>query len=432
MARIKSFPGSLSSPAGARTSTSPRGWAVLAASLALAAAPTVLGCDCGGNTPRRGPCAADSPPAGCGQVCTPSDPCPTGLFCNAGACTAECADGTDFECTSGRVCSSQGRCVLAGSDAGPMMEDAPFIPVDAYLGDVPAPDNTCASVMLDATRVIPNVLLIVDRSGSMESNRFGAVTRWEALDGALFDPASGLVPGLESSVRFGIAMYSNDTRSPACPDLYTVPCALNNAEPIEAEYTLRTPPRGDTPTGESISAVLGMIDTLVPERSATSPTFFVLATDGEPDLCADGTALDEGRAASVAATTEAFGMGINTYVVSVGAEVSTTHLQDVANAGAGTSGAPFYVATDTAGLVDALRTIIRGVASCDVRLEGMVVPSLACDGTVRLGPDALMCGTDWMLLDDGRTIRLLGAACDRLQSSGETLTAAFPCEAILE
>jgi hypothetical protein len=62
----------------------------------------------------------------------------------------------------------------------------------------------------------------------------------------------------------------------------------------------------------------------------------------------------------------------------------------------------------------------------------MVVPALACDGTVRLGAEALRCGTDWMLLDDGRTIRLIGPACERLQGSGETLTASFPCEAILE
>ncbi len=391
------------------------------------------GCDCEGMAP-RGPCGDESPPAGCGQACSSAAPCPGGLFCGAGRCTAECADGTDHECTGGRVCGPQGRCISAETDAGPMIvEDAPFVMVDAYLGDVPAPDNTCASVMLDATRVIPNVLLVVDRSGSMQTNEFSpGVTRWDALEGALFDPASGLVTGLESSVRFGIAMYSNDDRAMGCPDLYTVGCTLNNAESIEAEYTLRTPPRGETPTGQSISAVLGRIDELVPDRSATSPTFFVLATDGEPDLCEDGAALDEGRAASVAATGEAFGLGINTYVVSVGAEVSTTHLQDVANAGVGMTGAPFYVATDTAGLVSALRTIIRGVASCDVVLEGMVEPTLACEGTVRLGADALDCGTDWMLLPDGHTIRLVGAACDRLQSAGETLTASFPCEAILE
>ncbi len=427
MARKKSFPRSVRSRI-VREVARLRG--PLLASALVATALGVSACDCEGTT-RNGPCA-DSPPLdGCGQACSSAAPCPGGLFCAAGQCTAEC--GIGHGCSTGRVCSAQGRCVAPDTDAGMVVgEDAPFVMVDAYLGDVPAPDNTCASVMLDATRVIPNVLLVVDRSGSMESNEFSpGVSRWDALQGALFDPATGLVTGLESSVRFGIAMYSNDTRTAACPDLFTVPCTINNAESLQAEHTLRTPPRGDTPTGESISAVLGMIDTLVPERGATSPTFFVLATDGEPDLCADGTALDAGRAASVAATNEAYGMGINTYVVSVGAEVSEAHLQDVANAGVGMTGAPFYVATDTAGLVGALRTIIRGVASCDVRLEGMVEPSMACDGTVRLGPDALMCGTDWMLLDDGRTIRLLGAACDRLQSSGETLTAAFPCEAIL-
>lgn len=402
---------------------------VLVCSLAVLA-----GCDCG-EPPRRGPCGGAMPLAGCDQACGAAEPCPSGLYCGSGGtCTADCALGTSSTCSSGRVCSAEGRCVSPSVDAGgPMAEDSPFVMIDAPLGDVPAPDNTCASVMLDATRVIPNVMLIVDRSGSMESNEFSpGVTRWDALETALFDPANGLVTGLEASVRFGIAMYSNDTRTMTCPDLFTVPCRLRNAEAIEAEYIFRTPPRGDTPTGQSISAVLGMIDTLVPERSATSPTFFVLATDGEPDTCEDGTDLALGRMRSVEGVTAAFDVGINTYVVSVGAEVAMSHLQDVANAGAGAPGSPFYVATDTVALVEALRTIVRGVASCDVRLEGMVVPALACDGTVSLGGTPLMCGTDWMLLDDGRTIRLLGAACDRLQSSGETLTASFPCEAVLE
>jgi hypothetical protein len=398
---------------------------------ALALAPLAAGCD--SDPPRRGPCGGSTPPAGCDQPCGAAEPCPAALYCGtSGTCTADCVPGSST-CGAGRTCGSDGRCVAAGVDAG-MVEgpDAFFMRPDAYSDDVGAPDNTCASVMLDATRVIPNVMLIVDRSGSMASNEFSpGVSRWDALETALFDPAAGLVTTLESSVRFGITMYSNDTRSMACPDLFSVPCALNNAESIEAEYTLRTPPRGDTPTGQSVSAVLGTIDTLVPERGPTSPTFFVLATDGEPDLCEDGTDLVGGRARSVEAAMAAYAAGINTYVVSVGSEVSTTHLQDVANAGVGAMGAPFWVATDTAGLVSALSSIIRGVASCDVRLEGMVVPALACDGTVRLGADALSCGTDWMLLDDGQTIRLLGAACDRLQTSGETLTASFPCEAIL-
>lgn len=425
MARIKMFPRSQVLAALREASATPK---VIALALGLVGGLSVAGCDCEGNSGRRGPCTAERPIPGCDQACSTAAPCPNGLFCSAGACTAECAPGTEYTCSAGRVCSSQGRCVAAG-DGGDL--DAPFVPVDAYLGDVPAPDNTCASVMLGATRVIPNVMLVVDRSGSMASNEFSpGVSRWDALNTALFDPASGLVTGLESSVRFGIAMYSNDTRTVACPDLNTVPCALNNAESLEAEFTLRTPPRGETPTGQSISAVLGTIDTLVPTRDATSPTIFVLATDGEPNTCEDGTDRETGRRLTVEATTAAYDLGINTYVVSVGAEVATAHLQEVANAGVGAPGAAFYVANDTAALVSALRTIIGGVVSCDVRLEGMVEPSLACEGSVRLGGSAINCGTDWMLLDDGSTIRLVGSACDRLQD-GETLTAAFPCEAIL-
>ncbi len=400
-------------------------WAPLA--LVALAALVSVGCECEGPT-RRGPCTGESPLAGCGQTCSTAAPCPSGLYCASGSCTADCAIGTTYTCTGGRVCSSEGRCEGA-IDAGER-DDAPFVRADAYYGDVPPPDNTCASVTLDATRVIPNVILVIDRSGSMATNEFSAgVSRWAALRRALLDPSEGLVPELQTSARFGVAFYSSVPGT--CPDLNTIACRLGNAERIETEFTRLTPPRGDTPTGQSMAALLGMIDTLAPERGPDAPTFFVLATDGEPNTCEDGSDHAGGRANTVAAVTAAHEAGIDTYVVSVGAEVAASHLQDVANAGMGTSDAPFWVATDTEGLVAALRSIVRGVVSCDVHLDGMVSTSMACDGTVRLGDDVLECGTDWMILDDGQTIRLIGPACDRLRSSGETLTASFPCEAIL-
>lgn len=403
---------------------------VLRASLALLFASASLaasGCECDGPT-RVGPCVGDDRLPGCGQECSAAAPCPSGLYCASGACTAECAPGTDFTCRAGYVCADDGRCVSA-SDGGERL-DAPFTLPDVQFGDVEAPDNTCASVTLDATRVIPNVLLVIDRSGSMATNEFAAgETRWAALRGALLDPSSGLVPELETSVRFGVAFYSSVAGT--CPDINSIPCQLRNAERIEAEYTRLTPPRGDTPTGQSINAIMAAIDTLAPERGADSPTFIVLATDGEPNTCEDGADQAGGRALSVAAVQAAHEAGIDTYVVSVGAEVATSHLQDVANAGVGGTAAPFWVATDAALLTESLRTIVRSVVSCDVHLDGEVARSQACDGTVRLGDDRLECETDWTILEDGQTIRLLGAACERLKRSGETLTASFPCEAIL-
>jgi hypothetical protein len=272
---------------------------------------------------------------------------------------------------------------------------------------------------------------VIDRSGSMDQNFDGTGTRWEVLERALVDNPDGLIYMLQSSVRFGTAMYTNESSPSGCPDLLTVPCAIDNYATIQADYTTRGP-GGQTPTGESVSAVLSMIDTLAPVR--TDPTIIVLATDGEPDTCADGNDEVNGRIMSVNAAMDAYAAGVRLYVISVGTDTATSHLQEVANAGVGmpvSSGtAPFWVATDTAGLRDALTMIVGGVLSCTVQLEGMIDVAQACSGTVTLGTDTLACGTDWRAVDSTH-IELLGAACTRLQTTMDELSATFPCGVVI-
>lgn len=391
----------------------------LALGVALGAAGLASGCDCSGDVQSVGPCQSASPPTGCGAECGAARPCRAGLYCGpAGTCTADCAAG---EACSGGVCSSDGHCVPG--DAGP--------PRDAAPRDAPAPDNTCASVSVGATRTTPNVILVIDRSGSMDRDFEGSTSRWDTLENALLAMPSGPIFSLQSSVRFGVAMYTDESGIAGCPDLVTIPAALGNYTAIDTRYRMEGP-GGQTPTGDSIQAILGMLDTLAPVRD--DPTILVLATDGEPDTCEDGNDEVNGRLESIAAVEAAFSMGVRTFVVSVGTDVGMTHLQDVANAGlghaAGDPPAEFWVATDTTGLVTALEEIIGGVVSCQVTLEGRIDPAEACSGTVRLGTDELECGTDWRAIDETR-IELLGAACDRLQTSSDELTATFPCGVVI-
>lgn len=393
----------------------------------------VGGCDCGGPS-RNGVCNVPSPPASCGESCSATDRCPTGFYCTgAGTCSADCS--ASVACASGFSCSADGQCVALtdGSLADGSSADARDIgPRDAELVD-----NTCAAVDLNASRVTPNVLLIVDRSGSMASEDFptgSGTTRWDALRDALLDTPDGLLFSLQSSVRFGFVTYESGGRGSTCPNLVTVPCAIDNYSTIETSYTGQDP-AGGTPTGDSMTAVLGMLDTLVPTADAGDPTIFILATDGEPDTCEDGDDEVGGRRESVDATTASFAAGVSTYVISVGSDVGADHLQDVANAGLGRSGsdpdAPFWVANDTAGLNEALATIIGGVVNCELTLSGSIDPTMACSGEVRLDGTPIPCDdpNGWRAID-ATTIELTGTACDDLQG-GAALTARFPCEAVV-
>jgi hypothetical protein len=63
-----------------------------------------------------GACFADPAPTGCGDACGLTTPCPSGLYCFAGVCTADCSAA--LPCPSGQTCASDGTCVGGGNDAG--------------------------------------------------------------------------------------------------------------------------------------------------------------------------------------------------------------------------------------------------------------------------------------------------------------------------
>lgn len=301
--------------------------------------------------------------------------------------------------------------------------------------DVPLLDSrsdACASVVVDTHRTPPNVMVIIDRSGSMSQPFSGEATRWEALHTALTSMPDGLAYQLRDTVRFGAVMYSEEPETPGCPELGTATARLDGYIAIDFEY-MRNVPGGNTPTGDAVMATLDRLTTLVPD---TGPIHLVLATDGEPATCADGTDVMGGRALVIEQVTAAFERGIRTHVLSVGTEIANTHLQEVANAGAGHEpgepDSPFWVATDYTTLRDSLSEIVGGVISCEIELEGMIDPAFACEGTVTLDGDILACRTDWRPIDSSH-IELIGPACARLrdESAEETLVASFPCDVFI-
>lgn len=342
----------------------------------------------------------------CGGSCVGDDDCGPDLFCASDfRCRADCTPG-GTECGAGWECA-HGRCV----------ED-------------------CPSIVVDLTPVTPTVVLLIDQSGSMEEE-FGGMTRWEAVVEALGDPADGILPALESEVRFGATLYTSHNGSlggEACPVLQSIPPALDQAEEIRT-LLVANGPDGDTPTGESIAAVAAAL-TGAPDPP-DGPQIIVLATDGEPDTCAVPNP-QEGQAESVAAAQAAFASGIRIFVLSVGSDVGAGHLQDMANAGrglpvGGPTDAPYYVADDPAELAAAFRTIIGGVRSCTLTLDGEVDPADRGLGSVRLdGEPVPYDDTDGWTMTDGHTLELRGAACaEYLGAGAPTLSAEWPCGTII-
>ncbi len=422
-------------------------------------APAACSSDTGVETkPGLGPCTGPS----C-QTCTTDIECPAGSYCKSGACGQDCAPGSDT-CGAGMTCSG-GRCTPASSSGGAGgggsggsaggIVGPPINVTDAGM-DVEMMDaDACAKTSVELSSETPNVLLLVDRSGSMADELSGGVSRWAAVREALVNPSMGLVPTLQAEVNLGLALYTGPDRgrvgdmdtvgtddpdyveTEECPYLVQVPIAPSNAVPIEMAYRpvmMSTNANGQTPTGESIEAaapaLLALDPMLYPGRKV-----IVLATDGEPDLCADGNDEVGGRQRSVDAVTAAYTMGITTFVISVGSQVGEAHLHEIANLGQGLPADDpmdrFYRAADATQLAQAFDDIVNGVRSCTFTLDGKVTTD-GSEGSVTIdGNPLVQDDPDGWRLNSPTEVEFLGAACDQIKTGDHLVNVSFPCDVII-
>ena len=377
-------------------------------------------------------CEDDGAPEGCGDSCETASSCGSGTFCQDGLCDAVCTP-EGGECGSAGFCSSAGRCIPLTQEGGAGGNGG---------------GSECQSVQVTPTRSIPNVMFLVDQSSSMNSNFPGAANRWAAARTAI----TGITSDLEGIVRFGLTTYtsSGGTAGGECPKLPTqVDFALDNAAAIAGAYPSTRPSRdgGDTPTGDSIDALVEVITSDPPPSDG--PTIIVLATDGLPDSCADPNPPDndpDRRAATedlaVKAAENAFDSeGIETFILSVGPDVSDSHLREMANVGIGLprdtpedDAALFWKATNADDLTTAFEDIVRGSISCEVEIDKPFanVEQACRQGDVRLNGSPITCPNGWRVKPGANNIiELLGSACSTFKEGVSELTAEFPCGAVV-
>jgi len=326
--------------------------------------------------------------------------------------------------------------------------------------------NDCASVSVAANRRTPDVMLVVDGSGSMEE-QFGMGTRWNGLDAALNAQGTGLVTQLAGAVKFGMTIYQRaDVNS--CPTLTEVPTMLNNAAMIASTFQ-SVQPQGGTPTGEALSAVVAKLPDQAQQLDVeTEPRIIILATDGMPNgcgappdksICPDVPPLIPGFPAgpdpfcvanyfamlppdyqkTVDAARAAKAKGIDVYVISLAPGMQQqSELQRVANVGLGldeamSPGAPIYDAANPMALRDALISIVGGAVGCLLQIEGTLDVSRACSGTVKLDTTVLTCDdpNGWRAVD-ATHIELQGTACTMFESNPTVhLDASWPCGVVI-
>lgn len=334
----------------------------------------------------------------------------------------------------------------------------------------------CATAMVNTSTATPDIMFVIDGSGSMCEN-FGGSTRWQALRSALLDTTQGLIYQLQASVWFGMVlydgtidlllaltgagngsvsecavMYTEMKATGECPQLIDVPIMVNNAAAIDMAFPA-TELGGSTPTDRAMEHA---VDLMIGRQNADPdgdphPQYIILATDGQPnDICVGGVGGDGSaqRAGVIAAVDRGVAGGITTFVISLAGGDSSLqqHLDEVARHGQPSDpNAKTFSPMTPQDLVATLAAVLGGAIGCEVVLNGQVVAGRECSGLVEVNGNRLPCCLDggaagwscddaaasvpdgWRLKDE-RTVELMGAACTQfLLAPVASLRAAFPC-----
>lgn len=422
---------------------------------------------------------------GCGDSCKKSSDCLEGLYCDADSqeCSADCIAGKDEDdkYCDGEACMDDGQCEGSrdSSVEGSGQDTISFGEGGAGSGlgtgsGGSASNEDCIDVQVDFEPQIPNVVLLIDQSGSMDdrSNYDDVIEnaeeytpwdcsegtqdwRWNVVRNVLLNPDSGVVAPLEDRVRFGLTLYTSnggfgdDADDPKeCPVLTEVDVALNNREAMLSSFECDDT-RVDTPTRESLRDTANALDA----ADLEGPKVIILATDGEPDNCEcenwnsaageecegievtrDGETMTPKQAEQYDVVQEAKRiyeeLGIMVSVVDVSGDAAdlTQHLSEVATAGGGES----YDGTDPSDLVTAFDEIIAGVRSCAIDLDGEIESGKESTGTVLLDGNELMLDdpNGWQV-NSPTQIELVGDACETIKSGDHDLDISFPCGAFV-
>jgi hypothetical protein len=283
---------------------------------------------------------------------------------------------------------------------------------------------------------VPEMLLVVDQSGSMADAAPGAqVSKWTQVRQVL----TSVTQSLQSEVDFGLALFPNGGENSCTAGILEVDVRPNRATQIANRLAVVNP-AGGTPVAATLLGLLPYLRSLDPAR----PRSVLLATDGAPncvatynpatcacvvDVCSTpyNCLDDSGAISAVAALGQA---GISTFVVGIpGAEMFGQVLNAMADAGGTATPSPtgerYYPTRSAQDLEAALAAIGNRVTQCRFELGEVADPS-----TVQVSVDGVSVGRDpqhqggWDVVG-GRTLEFYGAACDALAGANHQVSVRF-------
>ena len=324
--------------------------------------------------------------------------------------------------------------------------------------------DDCGTTQLSADFRNPNVMLVIDKSGSMADEGFGS-TKWQALREALDDALKEVA----RNISFGLIMYPYNEDDPipercssGCCNVEEGDDAVNvSIQPGESAVAKiisaldATEPGGGTPTAAALERALTYY-TEGEGADLAGEKYVLLATDGGPncnsllyceadqcttnmdDECAtdncctgsSGAALCLDDDAVRDAIVELAQAGIPTFVVGIpGSEAYSSYLDEFAVLGERpNSGDTDYYAVEAGGDVSGLTQTFSDIStqllhSCDIELKNdipnrdQVNIALECTPIPQNDSDG---DPNWELdtSSSPNKIIMLGDECDRILEEG--------------
>jgi hypothetical protein len=289
---------------------------------------------------------------------------------------------------------------------------------------VDAAPPTCGQKSVSVMPVPPDILIVQDKSLSMNQDSSGAnctaagCSKWSQVSAAM----DTVVMATQGSVNWGLIFFGSDTMC-GVNTTPSVPIAGNNYSAVSQAY-VNNQPSSYTPTEAAVNAAAAYMMT-VPDQN---PKYLLLATDGIPNCKAgDRTVTDDDSPGATTAVMNAAAAGFPTFVVGIGNTMGDATLNMFATAGGepktgSADGNLFYEVNSTSDLVAALTKIVGQATSRSFPLTGVsgdlekvaVSAKDASGNTIEIMEDAV---NGWSYTDDTKTAIILnGDACKNLKS----------------
>ena len=252
----------------------------------------------------------------------------------------------------------------------------------------------------------PDLLLVVDKSGSMGENLSTGQAKWPIMRSAL----TSVVGARDEGIRFGLMTYPQNNE---CA-VGTVGTPIADSTSAAIAGTLNgINPDGGTPTDTTLAGALAYYNSI---PTNVNGRYVLLATDGLPN-CGPGDPRDPRVTESVAAVAALLDAGIPTFVLGFGSVGNNDPDALQAMAAAGGTDA-FYAANSPAELQAALEAIAGEVTlpSCTFALSAAPADPAKIDLLFDDQQVARDTQNGWEYDPGQNAITLFGDACARLQS----------------